>query len=232
MNFEELYKNLKEVELDLMNLDSGFTTSNNLKEHLKSIRDYIFDLSLKVFLASKKEDKYWSHCSASTYNKTYSDRLKDALDNDNNNIHNEIEFIESEIKQLKGLRSHFSNSSYHPDLFNPLNKKIGLLEFKLQELSPKNREESLDFSDSSALEKVVFLHRTGILDFLRKQSPFNSSTNRLAQFLSSITGEKTVTLQSYLNPIYSQQADQKRNPLHKKSTVEKVEKHLNTMGIS
>ncbi|HNP32157.1 MAG TPA: hypothetical protein PKN96_02560 [Flavobacterium sp.] len=232
MKFEELYKDLLEAETDLLELNIGEKLSNNLKGQLETIRKFIFNQSLEVFLASKTENVYWSHCSTATYNWTYKIRLMEALNNDNNSIHNEVEFIESEIQNLIWLRNNFSNSNYNPDLFNPLTKKIKLLEYKRQELLPEKKEESLDFSDSSAIEKVVFLYKTGILDFLRQKSPFIHSTNKLAEFLSAITGEKTETLQPNINPIYSPQADQKRNPLNKQELIKRVEKHLNIIGFS
>lgn len=232
MKFEELYKSLSEAEISLVELETGISISDNLKEHLQAIRDFIYSQSLKVFLASKEEGIYWSHCSTATYNATYKNRLKSALDHDYNNIHNEIEFVESEVKQLIYLKNNFSKSYYFPDLFNPINKKIKLLENKKHKLLPEKGELLLDFSDSSAMEKVIYLHKLGVLDFLRKQSSFNNSTNNLAKFLSAITGEKATTLQSYLNPIFSSQTDQKNNPLKKKTSVEKIEKQINTMGIS
>ncbi|MCF6129318.1 hypothetical protein L1S35_06510 [Flavobacterium sp. AS60] len=232
MKFEELYKSLLEAEIDLLELNSGERVSTNLKEQLETISTFIFNQSLKVFQASKEENLFWSHCTIAIYNSTYEDRLKQALDNDNNKIHNELEFVESEIGWLINLKMNFSNSNYHPDLFNPIEKKIRLLEFKKYQLLPDKKEELLDFDDSSAMEKVIYLHKLGVLDFLRKQTAFNNSTNNLAKFLSAVTGENSRTLQSYLNPIYSIQVDQKNNPLSKKTSVERIEKQLNLMGIS
>lgn len=231
MSFEKLHKELLEAESDLLDLESGYATSSNLKEHLELLRDFILEKSLEVYLASKKENIHWSHCSTATFNKTYKERLNDALDNDSNEIHNEIEFIESEIEHLSILKNNFSRTNYHHDLFIPITKKIGLLENKLQDLSINNKEELLDISDSKIVDKIIFLHKLGVLDYLRKQSSISSSVNLLAEFLSGVTGEKTETLQSYLNPMYSPQTKQGNNPLTKKTALKRVENQLIKLGI-
>ncbi|MEZ4839363.1 hypothetical protein [Flavobacterium sp.] len=232
MSFQELYKNLQELELDKADIENGFKTSSNPKEHSSAIRENIFQLSLEVFLASKNENVYWSHCPTSAYKMTYEIRLAEALVMDDNKIYNEEEFILEEINHLNWLKMNFSNTNYHPDLFKPIVKKIGLLELKYQKLSQIADDELLNYSDSSALVKVIYLHKTGILDYLRKKYGLQTTTHKLAELLSAITGENTTTLQPYLNPIYSPQVDQKKNPLNKTTRVKKVEKELINMGIS
>jgi hypothetical protein len=230
--FNELFKELKEVEDDLSSAQKGLGITENREELISAIRLNLFHLSEKLLFASNKEVIYWSYCSTATYNSTYKSRLKEALNNSNNKIHNEIEFVESEIEDLVRLKNNSNNSYYHPDLFKSIDKKVALLKKKKQKLSPESEEVLLDFSDSKGAEKIIYLYKLGVLDFLREKSAFNSSTNNLAKFLSAVTGEKASTLQSYLNPIYSPQTDQKNNPLIKKTSVKKVEKQINTMGIS
>lgn len=232
MNFQELYNNLKECERDKESLLIKESTSSNLTEHLETINEHIFHLSLKVFLASKNENFYWSHCSTETYFKNYDNRFNEYLNNDFNKIHNEIEFIESEINKLKNIEKHFSRTNYHPDLIYPIRKKIKLLENKLETLNPSNAEILIDYSDSTCGEKIIFLHEVGILNYLKKTSPFNLSTNKLAEYLSAITGENSTTLQSYINPIINSTAGQKNNPLNSNSAVKKVSNKLSDMGFS
>lgn len=88
----------------------------------------------------------------------------------------------------------------------------------------------LDYSDNTAAEKIVFLHELGILEFLMKKEPFNTSTNKLAEVISSFTGISQTTAQSYLNPIISNQFDAKNNPLTPKQTKTVTEK-LIKMGF-
>ena len=88
------------------------------------------------------------------------------------------------------------------------------------------KEEALDLSDTNASEKTIYLYELGIIEFLRKTPICASSTNKLAEILSAITGENQRTLQSYLNPIINATVDQKKNPYSSKTTVDKVRKQL------
>lgn len=232
MSFQELFKSLMECENEKQLLLSGESTSSNLIEHLEAIKEHVFYLSNEVFLASKNENIYWSYCSTETYFKNYDNRFNEFLNNDFNEIHNEIEFIESEINTLKNLERNFSNTNYHPDLVYPIRKKIKLLENKMELLNPTNTEILIDYSDTSCGEKIIFLHQVGILDYLKKLSPFNLSINKLAEYLSAITGENATTLQSYINPIFSPTSGQKNNPLNSNSAVKKVSIKLADIGFS
>jgi hypothetical protein len=119
-----------------------------------------------------------------------------------------------------------------------IKKKLKLLEelTKGDESKFQNKkietETPLDLSQTKATEKIIYLDQLGILDFLKKQSPFNTSTNKLATVLSAITGENASTLQSYLNPIYSNKVDEKNNPLIKKTKVSKVKSQLTEQGFT
>lgn len=231
MIFKELYSSLKDCENDREMLLNGEVTSSKLNDHLIDLKKSIFYLSHDVFLASKKENIYWSHCCTETYFKNYSKRFKEALINDYSKICNETDFIESEINTLKHLEKTFSDTYYHPELIYPINKKIKLLQNKIETLSSAIKDPLIDYSDSSVAEKIIFLHQVGILDYLKKLSPFNSSTNKLAEYLSAITNEKPTTLQSYLNPINNPTTSQKNNPLNSNSAVKKVSGKLNNIGF-
>ncbi len=90
----------------------------------------------------------------------------------------------------------------------------------------------LDYSDSSGREKIVFLHKLGVIDFLKEKKLFLSSTNKLAEYLSAVTGEKLSTLQSYLNPMFSKDTIAKNNPLKSDKLVKTVEQKLISMGFN
>ena len=94
--------------------------------------------------------------------------------------------------------------------------------------------EAIDLSDTTATEKIIYLQKLGVIDFLRTKQPFLSSINSLATILSAITGVKPETkhIQSMLNPIISKEAGQKNNPLNSKNTVSKVEKQLINIGFN
>ena len=90
--------------------------------------------------------------------------------------------------------------------------------------------EAIYLSDTTATEKIIYLQKLGVIDFLRDKN--NVSINGLATVLSATTGAKIETLQPMLNPIISQNAGQKNNPLNSKNTVSKVEKQLINIGFN
>lgn len=92
--------------------------------------------------------------------------------------------------------------------------------------------EALDLSDTKAIDKILYLQKLGVIDFLRGQQPFNTSVNSLASVLTAITGEKTVTLQPMLNPMLSKKVDDKNNPFNSNKAVERVEKQLINIGFN
>jgi hypothetical protein len=102
------------------------------------------------------------------------------------------------------------------------------LKERLQELiQPQQPEpESLDLSDSSAVEKIIYLNELGIIDFLRTKPEFVGSTNLMATFLSAITGEKVLTLQPSLNRLINNDTADKNHPYRTQKTVNKVRQTL------
>ncbi len=90
----------------------------------------------------------------------------------------------------------------------------------------------IDLSNTNAKEKIIYLHELGVLDFLRDKQPFISSINKLASVLSAITGEKSGTLQSYLNPMYSKDVSDKNNPLNNKKKVDVIVSQLIKIGFT
>ncbi|KJD36967.1 hypothetical protein PW52_00460 [Tamlana sedimentorum] len=93
-------------------------------------------------------------------------------------------------------------------------------------LNQDNSESSQKITD-----KVIYLNELGIIDFLAKKEPFNLSTNSLAKALSLITGESQQTLQSYLNPIINNNANQKNNPLNNHKKLDIARENLIKLGF-
>lgn len=96
----------------------------------------------------------------------------------------------------------------------------------------KPETEAIDLSDTKAIDKILYLQKLGVIDFLKGQQPFNTSVNSLASVLSAITSEKTGTLQPMLNPMLSKKVDDKNNPLNSKKAVGRVEKQLINIGFN
>ncbi len=98
------------------------------------------------------------------------------------------------------------------------------------EIKKQSEIADINLSDTKGTEKIIMLEKTGVLDFLRKQTPFNLSVNSLASLLSGITGMPQATVQSYLNPICNHSVDQSKNPFKSTKTVNKVVEKFNSIG--
>lgn len=109
-------------------------------------------------------------------------------------------------------------------------KKDSLMNDKVDFSNDKNELPLVDFSNSKLTEKIIALNEAGILDFLKEKQPFNLSTNSLAEFLSLCLGEKTTSIQSYINPIINN-SDQSKSPYYTAKTVEKVKLKLIQIGL-
>lgn len=224
MEFESIYQELKELELSKIEI---LAESLKPDEELKVLNDHIFYLSKDVYEASKIENKYFNYCPYSVYKHYYKKRLREYTEDDKTNAFTEIEFIESEISQITFHSENFENTNYHQDLMLGFEKKLKFLQKKKDKYySETNFQEILDLSDSNAKEKIVFLNEFKIIDFLKENSEFSTSTNRLATLLSAITGEKAETLQSYLNPMASKHTDQKNNPYKNEKLVKRVKSKI------
>lgn len=90
----------------------------------------------------------------------------------------------------------------------------------------------IDLSETNAREKIIYLQKIGVIDFLRTKRPFNTNTNSLASFLSGITGIKTTSIYPMINPIVNNTVSQKNNPMNSLKAVKKVEKELIRIGIN
>mgnify|MGYP003402993325 CR=1 FL=1 len=55
-------------------------------------------------------------------------------------------------------------------------------------------EVEIDLCETNGREKIIYLQKMGIIDFLRTKTPFNTNTHSLASFLSGITGIKTSSI--------------------------------------
>ena len=120
-------------------------------------------------------------------------------------------------------------------------RKLKFLKSKLNQLkeqSPENKpipksETLLDYSNNPKIEKIVFLHELGILDYLQKKmidELHNFSPNKLAEIISTFTDIEQRTAQSYLNPMFSD-AKKKNTPLTK-NNLKKVKEKLMKIGFN
>ena len=101
-----------------------------------------------------------------------------------------------------------------------------------KEVPSSTETEAMNLSDTTATEKIIYLQKLGVIDFLRTKQPFNTSINSLASVLSAVTGSKTSTIQPMINPILSKKVVDKNNPMNSTKTVEKVESQLINIGFN
>ena len=118
----------------------------------------------------------------------------------------------------------------HTDIYHKkdsiYNSYLRLLENKLNEQPQQTELEPLDLSDTSAVEKIIYLNELGIIDFLKTKPEFIGSTNLMATILSAITDVKASTLQTSLNRLNNNDTDDKNHPYRTKTTVERVRQTL------
>lgn len=105
------------------------------------------------------------------------------------------------------------------------------MQFSRLEPSQKKEFQNTDLSNSSAVEKIIYLNELGIIDQLRTKQPFSTSINSLATVLSAITDEKAKTLQPYLNAMVNKTNADNKNPYNTEKTVNKVKTQLTNIGF-
>ena len=117
------------------------------------------------------------------------------------------------IKRFEYLCQRAKENSF--DLVYNKSLETYSLERIKQLLEVKKQDFLSDYSNSKLTEKIIALNEAGILDFLRNKEPFNFSVNSLAEFLSLCLGEKTTSIQSYINPIINK-SDPSKSPYNTK----------------
>jgi hypothetical protein len=107
------------------------------------------------------------------------------------------------------------------------------LKERLQELNkPEQPEpEPLDLSDTTAVEKIIYLNELGVIDFLRTKTKAGISNGGLASVLSGITGIKADTIRPSLNRLVKNDTDDKNHPYFTTKTVDKIKLFLSQLGF-
>ncbi len=148
-------------------------------------------------------------------------------------LHNKAQI---EISRMTKKEIDFTNDfserlyKYTNNYFGNPVKTIELQDYFFEITNENNLVEASAKINISASEKIIYLEKLGIINFLKEQEPFISSTNLFAKALSFITGEKQSTMQSYLNPMLSKTSNQKNNPLSNLKKVEIAKEQLINIG--
>lgn len=151
-------------------------------------------------------------------------------------LHNQLTLNDTQQVSLASVKEQLS-SDVVQEIESVINKQKIYTEylkkwlFENKSKSIKVESPEMDLSGSTAIEKIIYLHKLGVIDFLKNKQPFLSSTNKLAIILSAIIDEKSVTIQPMINPILSKKVDDKNNPLNSPKPLAKVTKQLNDIGF-
>ena len=125
-----------------------------------------------------------------------------------------IEMLE-ETKSIATFKKHLS------DLVTEIND---IITKQTSTAATATEPELIDFSkDTDIKTKIAILQELGILSYLMKKPSVNSA-NKVASLLSAVLGINSTTLQPYINPIFSPNADQTKAP--KKTHKEKARQIL------
>ena len=190
---------------------------------------------------------YFYGCPFEIYAKTFDERLKDyLLDYEDNSA---ITFIEYELK--KGVLCYnrpFISANRMQKIRASLRKRYEFLIFKadeedyiillgdndlafIEKAKVKGAIDAEDLLEDSSSgftikERIIAMHHLGVLDFLNNHEDIDN-VNKIAQAVSSFTGFKKGTIQSYINPIYrAGSTDPIKGALYDKKDVKKVLNHL------
>lgn len=130
------------------------------------------------------------------------------------------------------------NQNQYQKTLASIKKIINFLEFKLSELNgfmDEITDKDDDLVGPSVLnfsEKIIMLHRLGVLDFLKDHESFKNNNNRLANVVRIFLGGKLKNIQPMINAIYSHNNVIKNNPLNSVKKVEKIDQMLISLGFN
>jgi len=185
----------------------------------------------KVNFSIKEFDKFYKTRLAENEN-DFEEIYKRELAELNKTDENKPNFIKDVKEYVNDLITTYKKNYIYvkrdKNLLSVASSFISFLDSKLNQ--NETIMPNIDLSDSDGTEKIIMLYKMGIFDFLKKQEPFNTSKNSLANAISGITGMEEKTVQSYINPIDNPKTVQKNNPLTHTKTVKKVIQKLNSLG--
>jgi hypothetical protein len=140
--------------------------------------------------------------------------------------------IESQKTELEEMRILDLRKTFVESDLSSYNKIISFLETRKSELEPESTlSEAVDMSDTSAVEKIIFLNELGIIDYIRTKSKIGISNSSLSSVLSGITGIKPETIKPSLNRLSSNDIIDNKHPYYTTKTVHKIKTLLNKLGF-
>ena len=248
--FEDYKENNQKVANDVGLFD---TNSENYPVAEIRYEEWETETLYKVYQAFEKEyerllanEEYFFGCPLDIYKKHFKKRMEAYYNAAKNS--SEVGFILNEFAIGKldfdyGVCSNTIVNILDINLklrYNYLLERLIVLGYDMEGILDIDRstqprispfESEIDLSDNNAKEKLIFMNELGVIEYLRANyRKANLSNNKLAQLLSSFTGVKPATMQSYLNPILNseERIDQHNNPYNNTERVNKIRSILKT----
>lgn len=196
---------------------------NTYNKRLEDFKNEFIDTNEISFITDELNEGIYSY--------KFKEFNSDYIDNDTILSYEKLkkQINNSLIKRVEYLSQRAKENGF--DLIYDKSSEAYSLERTKQLLEVKKEEILIDYDQSLISEKIIALHEAGVLDFLKDKEPFNLSVNRLAQYLSLCLGEKTTSIQSYLNPLHNNNSDQSKSPYNSPKTVERVKQKLIQIGL-
>ena len=206
----------------------------------------VYQAFSKDYLQLIKNEEYFFGCPLDVYKMHFKERVEAYYTASKNS--SEVGFILNEFKIGKldfdhGICDTSTTTIIEVNLklrYNYLLEKLTDLGYNTEGLLDIDRaiqpkispiESEIDLSDNNAKKKLIFMNELGIIQFLKDHhKKANLSNNKLAQLLSSFTGERSDTLQSYVNPLlnHEDRVNQRNNPYSTQKNVDWVRTTLIT----
>jgi len=229
---EHLYKNRQLEDLEADEQLRSLISENYNKENVKL----------------NKSNKYFLGCSLTNYKHNYDERLKefkikyiDAIEHNfifeelqNINKFNLPYYINDDIKKSiafsiertkEYLKERLRKDGYEIETSYNVVGEISSLAIKGNSVVKVNEEAILDLSNNTHKDKIIYLELLGFFNFIKEKEP-QLSTNKIASLVSAITGIRQGTVQSYINPLLSDEVSQRNNPLKNKDNLAIIKNKL------
>ena len=228
----EFYENIHKLESFTI-IKTIYELTNNLDVSLyKFLKSDLFEYhSEKIRKAMHQpissDDEYpmecffYELCFSENFAIDMSERVQDFVFE----FHNQ-ELIRSFISMWRQTRAEFRK------LEEIITEKIQ------KETKSSNRELTdleeyfIDEQNISIVKRIIYLQKLGIIDFLRKEKPFNTSINSLANVISVMISVNVTSVQPLLNLMLGKDSDNPKNPLNSAKNVSAVENYLIKIGYS
>lgn len=231
-------------------LNLFLSTKENEENELKELIVILNELFFNLFELSYNQNIFFDYCSFDAYKNQFENQFAeykkenfdvdiiDFIKNEYKIIINSFEdvywFSLMNGKNFKILQNSKSKKLEHLEyLISTFNKELIVINDNGYHVDLKDNfflnNELIDLSNTTSTEKIIYLHKLGIIEFLRTKN--NVSTNGLATVLSAITGVKAGTINPAILRIIKKDLADHRHILNSTKTVLEVENVLIKHGF-